>query len=119
VHQPPPVHQTFETATFVVCSFFQDCTITTKSIPAPYNHSNIDSDEVLYYVDGDFMSRNNIEQGTYYMHPKGIPHGPAPGAMERSIHHGNPRTSGNGRYFRPLMVTEAVDDGQYYKSWVD
>jgi homogentisate 1,2-dioxygenase len=74
VHQPPPVHQTFETATFVVC-----CSVPRlydyhpKSIPAPYNHSNIDSDEVLYYVDGDFMSRNNIEQGHITLHPKGIP----------------------------------------------
>ncbi|HEX9151891.1 MAG TPA: homogentisate 1,2-dioxygenase, partial [Flavobacterium sp.] len=124
VHQPPPVHQTFETATFVVCSFVPRLyDYHPKAIPAPYNHSNIDSDEVLYYVDGDFMSRNNIEQGHITLHPKGIPHGPAPGAMERSI--GQTITHELAVMvdtFRPLMVTEeamGLDDGQYYKSWVE
>ncbi|QZK91639.1 homogentisate 1,2-dioxygenase [Flavobacterium sp. CHNK8] len=124
VHQPPPVHQTFETATFVVCSFVPRLyDYHPKSIPAPYNHSNIDSDEVLYYVDGDFMSRNNIEQGHITLHPKGIPHGPAPGAMERSIGHtGTEELAVMVDTFRPLMVTEeamGLDDGQYYKSWVE
>ena len=124
VHQPPPVHQTFETSTFVVCSFCPRLyDYHPKAIPAPYNHSNIDSDEVLYYVDGDFMSRNNIEQGHITLHPKGIPHGPAPGAMERSI--GKTETLELAVMvdtFRPLMVTEdamRLDDGQYYKSWVE
>ncbi|MFZ4679247.1 MAG: homogentisate 1,2-dioxygenase [Flavobacterium sp.] len=124
VHQPPPVHQTFETSTFVVCSFCPRLyDYHPKAIPAPYNHSNIDSDEVLYYVDGDFMSRNNIEQGHITLHPKGIPHGPAPGAMERSI--GQTVTQELAVMvdtFRPLMVTEeamALDDGKYYKSWVE
>lgn len=124
VHQPPPVHQTFETSTFVVCSFCPRVyDYHPKAIPAPYNHSNIDSDEVLYYVDGDFMSRNNIEQGHITLHPKGIPHGPAPGAMERSI--GQTITEELAVMvdtFRPLMVTEeamGLDDGQYYKSWVE
>ena len=124
VHQPPPVHQTFETATFVVCSFVPRLyDYHPKSIPAPYNHSNIDSDEVLYYVAGDFMSRNNIEQGHITLHPKGIPHGPAPGAMERSI--GQTVTEELAVMvdtFCPLMVTEAamgIDDGAYYKSWVE
>lgn len=124
VHQPPPVHQTFETSTFVVCSFVPRLyDYHPKAIPAPYNHSNIDSDEVLYYVDGDFMSRNNIEQGHITLHPKGIPHGPAPGAMERSI--GQTITHELAVMvdtFRPLMVTEeamGLDDGQYYKSWVE
>ena len=124
VHQPPPVHQTFETSTFVVCSFCPRLyDYHPKAIPAPYNHSNIDSDEVLYYVDGDFMSRNNIEQGHITLHPKGIPHGPAPGAMERSI--GQTETQELAVMvdtFRPLMVTEdamAIDDGVYYKSWVE
>ena len=78
VHQPPPVHQTFETNAFVICSALcRGCTtIIHNSIPAPYNHSNIDSDEVLYYVDGDFMSRNDIDQGHISLHPAGIPHGP-------------------------------------------
>ncbi len=124
VHQPPPVHQTFETSTFVICSFCPRLyDYHPQAIPAPYNHSNIDSDEVLYYVDGDFMSRNNIEQGHITLHPKGIPHGPAPGAMERSI--GQKETKELAVMvdtFKPLMVTEeamAIDDGKYYKSWVE
>ncbi|CAD0001121.1 homogentisate 1,2-dioxygenase [Flavobacterium chungangense] len=124
VHQPPPVHQTFETAAFVVCSFCPRLyDYHPKAIPAPYNHSNIDSDEVLYYVDGDFMSRNNIEQGHITLHPKGIPHGPAPGAMERSIGHKETQELAvMVDTFRPLMVTEeamGLDDGKYYKSWVE
>lgn len=124
VHQPPPVHQTFETSTFVVCSFVPRLyDYHPKAIPAPYNHSNIDSDEVLYYVDGDFMSRNNIEQGHITLHPKGIPHGPAPGAMERSIGHTETQELAvMVDTFRPLMVTEeamGIDDGVYYKSWVE
>ncbi len=124
VHQPPPVHQTFETSTFVVCSFCPRLyDYHPKAIPAPYNHSNIDSDEVLYYVDGDFMSRNNIEQGHITLHPKGIPHGPAPGAMERSIGHTQTQELAvMVDTFRPLMITEeamGLDDGEYYKSWVE
>lgn len=124
VHQPPPVHQTFETTGFVVCSFCPRLyDYHPQAIPAPYNHSNIDSDEVLYYVDGDFMSRNNIEQGHITLHPKGIPHGPAPGAMERSI--GQKDTQELAVMidtFKPLMITEEamrIDDGKYYKSWVE
>ncbi len=124
VHQPPPVHQTFETSAFVVCSFCPRLfDYHPKAVPAPYNHSNIDSDEVLYYVDGDFMSRNDIKHGHITLHPKGIPHGPAPGAMERSI--GQKETKELAVMvdtFRPLMVTEEalrIDDGKYYKSWVE
>ncbi len=124
VHQPPPVHQTFETSALVVCSFVPRLyDYHPQAIPAPYAHSNIDSDEVLYYVDGDFMSRNNIKQGHITLHPKGIPHGPAPGAMERSI--GQKETKELAVMidtFRPLMVTEdaiKIDDGKYYKSWVE
>ena len=124
VHQPPPVHQTFETSTFVVCSFCPRLyDYHPKAIPAPYNHSNIDSDEVLYYVDGDFMSRNNIEAGHITLHPKGIPHGPAPGAMERSIGHTETHELAvMVDTFRPLMVTQEamdIDDGKYYKSWLE
>jgi homogentisate 1,2-dioxygenase len=120
VHQPPPVHQTFETSAFVICSFV-GCMITIQNQFPPYNHSNVDSDEVLYYVDGDFMSRNNIEQG--HTTPKGIPHGPAPGAMERSIGHKETHELAvMVDTFRTLMVTEeamGIDDGEYYKSWVE
>ena len=86
VHQPPPVHQTFEANNFVVCSFVPRLfDYHPDAIPAPYNHSNIDSDEVLYYVDGDFMSRKNIEKGMITLHPAGIPHGPHPGTVLKSI----------------------------------
>jgi homogentisate 1,2-dioxygenase len=124
VHQPPPVHQTFETNTFVVCSFVPRLyDYHPLSIPAPYNHSNIDSDEVLYYVDGDFMSRNDISQGQLTLHPAGIPHGPHPGAYERSI--GKTETQELAVMvdtFKPLQVTEEalkIDDGTYWKSWIE
>ncbi|MCU0390806.1 MAG: homogentisate 1,2-dioxygenase [Thermoflexibacter sp.] len=124
VHQPPPVHQTFETDAFVVCSFCPRLyDYHPKAIPAPYNHSNIDSEELLYYVDGDFMSRNDIGQGQMTLHPGGIPHGPHPGAMERSI--GKRETNELAVMidtFRPLkLTTEAmqIDDGKYYKSWLE
>ena len=124
VHQPPPVHQTFETSAFVVCSFAPRLyDYHPRAIPAPYNHSNIDSDEMLYYVDGDFMSRNNIDQGYITLHPGGIPHGPHPGAYERSI--GKKSTEELAVMidtFHPLMVTEAalkIEDGKYYQSWLE
>lgn len=124
VHLPPPIHQTFETSTFVVCSFVPRLyDYHPEAIPAPYNHSNVDSDEVLYYVDGDFMSRNNIKQGHITLHPKGIVHGPAPGAYERSI--GQKDTQEYAVMvdtFRPLMITEAammIDDPGYFKSWAE
>ena len=123
VHQPPTVHQTFQTETFVVCSFCPRLyDYHPLAIPAPYNHSNIDSDEVIYYVDGDFMSRNDIAPGHITLHPGGIPHGPAPGAMERSI--GKKSTEEYAVMvdtFRPLMLTEqamAIDDGTYWNSWI-
>ena len=124
VHQPPPVHQTFETSAFVVCSFCPRLyDYHPQSIPAPYNHSNIDSDEVLYYVDGDFMSRNNIEKGHITLHPGGIPHGPHPGAYERSI--GQKETQELAVMidtFKPLKITEnalKLDDGKYFQSWLE
>lgn len=124
VHQPPPVHQTFETGAFVVCSFCPRLyDYHPESIPAPYNHSNIDSDEVLYYVDGDFMSRNHIEKGMITLHPGGIPHGPHPGAMERSI--GQKETHELAVMvdtFKPLKLTKqalAIDTGDYHKSWIE
>jgi homogentisate 1,2-dioxygenase len=124
IHQPPPVHQTFQTDAFVVCSFCPRLyDYHPKAIPAPYNHSNIDSDEVLYYVDGDFMSRNDIAQGHITLHPGGIPHGPHPGAYERSI--GKKETQELAVMvdtFRPLMLTEAalaIDDGTYFQSWLE
>ena len=123
IHQPPPVHQTFEGHNFVICSFVPRIyDYHPQSIPAPYNHSNIDSDEVLYYVDGDFMSRNHIEKGFISLHPGGIPHGPHPGAYERSI--GQKETQELAVMidpFRPLRITEAalqINDPNYIKSWL-
>ena len=124
IHQPPPVHQTFETDAFVVCSFVPRLyDYHPDSIPAPYNHSNIDSDEVLYYVDGDFMSRNDVAPGNISLHPAGIPHGPHPGATERSI--GKTETQELAVMvdtFKPLMVTEEamkIADETYFQSWLD
>jgi homogentisate 1,2-dioxygenase len=124
VHQPPPVHQTFESKGFVMCSFVPRLyDYHPKAIPAPYNHSNIDSDEVLYYVDGDFMSRTDIEQGHISLHPGGIPHGPHPGTYEKSI--GKKETLELAVMidtFKPLQITEnaiKIEDKNYYKSWLD
>lgn len=124
VHQPPPVHQTFETKAFVICSFCPRLyDYHPKAIPAPYNHSNIDSDEMLYYVDGDFMSRTNIAPGHISLHPSGIPHGPHPGTYEASI--GQKETKELAVMidtFRPLSITAqalSIDDGLYFQSWLD
>lgn len=124
LHQPPPVHQTFETNSFVLCSFCPRMyDYHPDSIPAPYNHSNVDSDEVLYYVDGDFMSRKSVERGQITLHPGGIPHGPHPGTVEKSI--GQTKTEELAVMidpFRPLMLTEEalqIEDQDYYKSWLN
>ena len=123
VHQPPPVHQTFESNNFVVCSFVPRLyDYHPESIPAPYNHSNIDSDEVLYYVDGDFMSRKNVTRGMITLHPAGIPHGPHPGTVEKSI--GKKETQELAVMvdtFHPLMLTKqalAIENSDYTMSWV-
>ncbi len=122
VHQPPPVHQTFEAHNFVICSFVpRKYDYHPEAIPAPYNHSNVDSDEVLYYVDGDFMSRKSVVQGQITLHPGGIPHGPHPGSVEKSI--GKEKTDELAVMidpFRPLMITEEallIEDENYHKSW--
>ncbi len=124
VHMPPPIHQTFEARNFVICSFCPRLyDYHPQSIPAPYNHSNIDSDEVLYYVDGDFMSRNHVEKGFLSLHPGGIPHGPHPGAYERSI--GQKETLELAVMvdtFKPLKLTqEAVNWSleNYAQSWLE
>lgn len=124
VHQPPPVHQTFEASNFVVCSFVPRLfDYHPQSIPAPYNHSNIDSDEVLYYVDGDFMSRKNVTRGMITLHPSGIPHGPHPGSVEKSI--GARETQELAVMvdtFHPLMLTKQaleIENENYNLSWQD
>lgn len=123
LHQPPPVHQMFETSAFVLCSFCPRLyDYHPNAIPAPYNHSNVDSDEVLYYVDGDFMSRKSVERGQITLHPGGIPHGPHPGTVEKSIGmKGTEELAVMIDPFRPLMLTvEAleIEDPDYYKSWM-
>lgn len=124
IHMPPPIHQTFENANFVICSFVPRLyDYHPQAIPAPYHHSNIDSDELLYYVDGDFMSRNNIQKGQITLHPGGIPHGPHPGAIERSI--GKKETQELAVMidpFQSVMITQEAIDIEvkgYYKSWLD
>jgi homogentisate 1,2-dioxygenase len=124
IHQPPPVHQTFEAHNFVVCSFVARMyDYHPQSIPAPYNHSNIDSDEVLFYTEGDFMSRNHVDLMDFSLHPGGIVHGPHPGAMERSI--GKKFTEEFAVMvdpFRPFQITEEamkIEDPTYKTSWLD
>jgi len=124
VHQPPPVHQTFEANNFVVCSFCPRLfDYHPQAIPAPYNHSNIDSDEVLYYVDGDFMSRKNVTRGMITLHPAGIPHGPHPGTVEKSI--GAKETKELAVMidtFHPVMLTKEaleIENENYTMSWVE
>jgi homogentisate 1,2-dioxygenase len=124
VHQPPPVHQTFEAHNFVVCSFVPRLyDYHPQGIPAPYNHSNIDSDEVLYYVDGDFMSRKNVTRGMITLHPAGIPHGPHPGTVEKSI--GAKETKELAVMvdtFHPLMLTKQaleIENDNYVMSWAE
>ncbi|NDF98715.1 MAG: homogentisate 1,2-dioxygenase [Chitinophagia bacterium] len=124
VHMPPPIHQTFETDAFVVCSFVPRLfDYHPLAIPAPYNHSNIDSDEVIYYVDGDFMSRKSVTRGMITLHPAGIPHGPHPGAVEKSI--GAKETKELAVMvdtFRPLMLTRQaleIENLDYVMSWAE
>ena len=124
VHQPPPVHQTFEANNFVVCSFVPRLfDYHPDAIPAPYNHSNIDSDEVLYYVDGDFMSRKHVTRGMINLHPAGIAHGPHPGAVEKSI--GAKATSELPVMvdtFHPLQLTREaleIENEGYVMSWAE
>jgi homogentisate 1,2-dioxygenase len=124
LHMPPPIHQTFEARNFVICSFVPRMyDYHPLSVPAPYNHSNIDSDEILYYVDGDFMSRKHVERGMISLHPKGIPHGPHPGTVEKSL--GKTETKELAVMidpFYPLMITQEameMEDPAYWKSWVE
>lgn len=124
VHQPPPVHQTFDAHNFVICSFVPRLyDYHPEAIPAPYNHSNIDSDEVLYYVDGDFMSRKHVTRGMITLHPAGIPHGPHPGAVEKSI--GQKETGELAVMvdtFKPLIMTkeaQGIEDDDYIMSWAE
>ena len=124
IHQPPPVHLTFVGQNFVICSFVPRLyDYHPDSIPAPYNHSNIDSDELLYYVDGEFMSRKHVNRGMITLHPGGIPHGPHPGAVEKSI--GMKETKELAVMvdtFHPLQLTKQaleIEDENYVMSWAE
>lgn len=120
---PPPIHQTFEGPQFVVCSFCpRMLDYHPEAVPVPYNHSNLDSDEVLYYVNRKFGSRKGIEEGSVTLHPSGIPHGPQPGAVEASL--GKTSTEELAVMvdtFRPLKLTKSAlefEDGNYPFSWL-
>ena len=124
IHMPPPIHQTFEGNHFVTCAFVPRLfDYHPLSIPVPYNHSNVDSDELLYYVDGEFMSRKHVERGQITLHPIGIPHGPQPGAVERSL--GAKETKELAVMvdtFRPLKITKQameIEDREYFRSWAE
>ncbi|WP_191566541.1 homogentisate 1,2-dioxygenase [Metabacillus idriensis] len=124
IHQPPPVHQTFEGHNFVVCSFVPRMyDYHPESIPAPYSHSNVNSDELLFYVEGNFMSRKGVKQGSITLHPSGIPHGPHPGKTEASI--GKKETLELAVMidtFRPLKIAKKakdIEDTNYMYTWVE
>jgi homogentisate 1,2-dioxygenase len=124
IHQPPPVHQTFQGDGFVICSFCpRPYDFDPQAIPAPYNHSNVDSDEVLFYASSEFMSRKGIEYGSITHHPDGLPHGPHPGRYEASV--GQKFTNELAVMmdsFRPLHVAKAaipIEDPKYHQSWVE
>ena len=124
IHQPPPVHQTFQAHGIVLCSFVpRPFDYHDKSVPAPYAHSNVDSDEIIYYVEGNFMSRKGIDEQSISYHPMGLPHGPQPGKIEESL--GAKETNELAVMidtFKPLNMTKAalsVDDEDYPYSWID
>lgn len=124
IHMPPPIHQTFQCGGAVICSFVPRLfDYHPLSVPAPYNHSNIDSDEVLFYAEGEFMSRKGIDRGSFTLHPGGLPHGPHPGTVEKSI--GAKETHEYAVMidtFKPLFITEEAlpfVDENYPMSWTD
>jgi homogentisate 1,2-dioxygenase len=124
LHQPPPVHQTFQGPNFVICSFCpRMLDWDANAIPIPYNHSNLQSEEMIYYVSGSFGSRKGVDVGTITLHPSGLPHGPQPGLAEKSI--GQRFTDELAVMcdtFRPLRLTALcgqLDDGHYALSWAD
>lgn len=123
-HLPPPIHQTFECDGFVICSFCpRPYDFDPEAVPAPYNHSNVMSDEVLFYASAEFMSRKGIEYGSVTLHPDGLPHGPHPGRTEASLgQKGTDELAVMFDTFRPLKVAKpllAVEDASYYRSWIE
>ena len=124
IHQPPPVHQFLEAPGLVICNFVPRLfDYHPEAVPAPYAHSNVDSDEILYYVSGDFMSRKSVELGSITFHPAGLPHGPQPGKIEASL---NAKEADEVAVmidtFKPLQMTKSadkIDDKGYSLSWID
>ena len=124
IHQPPPVHQTFQANGFVICSFVpRPFDYHDQSVPAPYAHSNVDADEIIYYVEGNFMSRKGIDEQSISYHPMGLPHGPQPGKIEESL---SAKETNELAVmidtFKPLNMTKAaldIDDEGYPYSWIE
>jgi homogentisate 1,2-dioxygenase len=122
LHQPPPAHQTFQGPNFVICSFCpRELDWDPLAVPLPYHHSNLQSEEVMYYVDGDYAARKGVEVGCFTLHPSGLPHGPQPGAVEATL---GQRTTNELAVmcdtFRPLKLTTLardLDDPAYALSW--
>ena len=124
IHQPPPVHQTFQGPNFVICSFCpRELDYDPQAIPLPYHHSNVQSEEAIYYVDGQFGSRKGVDVGMITLHPSGLPHGPQPGLVEQSL--GARRTEELAVMwdtFRPLKLTALardLDQPEYALSWYE
>jgi homogentisate 1,2-dioxygenase len=122
IHMPPPSHQTFQGHNFVICSFCpRKLDWDPLAIALPYHHSNLNSEEMIYYVSGKFGSRRGIDVGSVTLHPSGIPHGPQPGLVEKSL--GVTETQELAVMcdtFHPLRLStwaQRIDDGQYAYSW--
>jgi homogentisate 1,2-dioxygenase len=122
LHLPPPTHQTFQGPNFVICSFCpRELDYDPRAVPLPYHHSNVQSEEIIYYVSGEFGSRKGIEVGSITVHPSGLPHGPQPGLVEKAL--GQRRTEELAVMwdtFRPLRLTQlarGIDDPAYAYSW--
>lgn len=124
LHMPPPIHQTFAGPNFVVCSFVPRLfDYHPEGIPAPYNHSNVNSDEMIYYCDGNFMSRKGIDRYDITLHPFGLPHGPQPGATEASIgKEGTEELAVMVDTFHPMHLTKQaieIEKLEYQSSWME
>lgn len=123
LHMPPPIHQVFEAHNFVICAFCpRMLDYHPEAVKVPYNHSNVDSDEVMYYVDRKYTARKGISEGSISFHPQGIPHGPHPGTIEATLK--ETRTEElvvMCDTFRPLLPTKfavEIDDPDYPRSWL-
>jgi homogentisate 1,2-dioxygenase len=124
IHQPPPSHQTFQGRNFVICSFCpRKLDFDPLAVPIPYHHSNLQSEEMIYYVSGKFGSRRGVDVGSITLHPSGLPHGPQPGLAEKSIGtHETHELAVMCDTFYPLKLTKFakdLDDGKYAYSWYE